>query len=384
MPECSSIFNLEVDFAIVGGGIFGCYSAVFLRSKGFKVALLEREPRIWQKASVVNQARLHFGYHYPRSIATAMLANEHRSRFREDHRDFINDSFTSYYGIDAFNSLTNAQQFVRFCERVGIPAQIADRSDLFVSDRIEALFETEEYSFDPLLLRSHYTHRLDELGVHVLTNVDIVRAEAVGDAWCIEATNVDGDQISVSARAAVNATYSNLNAINRLFGVQELEVTHEISEIALLSVEALSNVGLTVMDGPYMSIMPFGKTGLHSISSVLYTHHSVCTHNDPVFMCQTQRLDCEPDRVRVCTTCPQKPKSNSVKMRRQMSLYVRDKFPAFEMGSLYTVKTKLKNSYIDDARPTNVSVLSSSPLFFCIFSGKINSIYEIESIQEYV
>ncbi len=35
----------------------------------------------------------------------------------------------------------------------------------------------------------------------------------------------------------------------------------------------LKNTGITVMDGPFFSLMPFGQTGLHSLTSVTFTPH---------------------------------------------------------------------------------------------------------------
>lgn len=55
---------MQYDAIVIGGGIFGCYAALFLARKGKKVCLLEREAALFQKASLVNQARLHGGYHY--------------------------------------------------------------------------------------------------------------------------------------------------------------------------------------------------------------------------------------------------------------------------------------------------------------------------------
>ena len=87
--------STSFDTVIVGGGIFGCYAALYLAGKGARVALLEKEDRLFRKASLVNQARLHGGYHYPRSIATAALSDEHKARFTAEHRDFVNFSFGS-------------------------------------------------------------------------------------------------------------------------------------------------------------------------------------------------------------------------------------------------------------------------------------------------
>jgi hypothetical protein len=46
--------------------------------------------------------------------------------------------------------------------------------------------------------------------------------------------------------------------------------------------------------------------------------------------------------------------------------------------SYFTIKSKLKASHIDDGRPTEIACLRRAPHFYCLFAGKINSIYEVE------
>src|SRR4051794_27058259 len=63
----------HVEAAVVGAGYFGCRAALHLRGLGFsRVLLLDREDAIMRRASFVNQARVHNGYHYPRSLGTAI------------------------------------------------------------------------------------------------------------------------------------------------------------------------------------------------------------------------------------------------------------------------------------------------------------------------
>jgi glycine/D-amino acid oxidase-like deaminating enzyme len=56
------------DAIVIGGGFYGCEIALELVRLGFeKVVLVEREPGLLRRASFVNQARIHNGYHYPRA-----------------------------------------------------------------------------------------------------------------------------------------------------------------------------------------------------------------------------------------------------------------------------------------------------------------------------
>jgi len=373
-----------VDFVVIGAGLFGSYAAVFLDLHGFRIVLLERETSTFTKASVANQARLHAGYHYPRSIATAQSANSYQQRFYSDHLPFVNSAFKKYYAIDKLNSLTDGRQFQRFCATLQLPCTRVERNNLFVWDRLEAVFETVEYGFDPYLIREFYTERLRNSSVTVMLGAHVTEVGSDQGAWVISVQSENGLRKHFRARGVVNCTYANINAVNRLFGIPELDVTHELSELVLIRSKALENIGLTVMDGPFVSVMPYGLSRLHSLSSVPYTHHAYDQHNDPVFECQALRPDCIPAAVRACNSCPVRPRSNELKMKQQLRLYVRPEVDILTMGSLYTVKTKLRRSFIDDSRPTEIKVLRQDPLYVCVFSGKMNSIYEIERVLDYV
>lgn len=50
----------------------------------------------------------------------------------------------------------------------------------------------------------------------------------------------------------------------------------------------IKDVGLTVMDGPFFSLMPFGLTGLHSLSAVHFTPHKTSFEKLPHFDCQSE------------------------------------------------------------------------------------------------
>ncbi len=370
------------DAVVIGGGIFGCYAALYLAGKGARVALLEKETRLFQKASLVNQARLHGGYHYPRSIATAALSDEHKERFTTEHRQFVNFSFEKYYAIDRFGSFTDANQFERFCQHLKIPCKRVDEHPLFNFNRLEALYRTVEYSFDPVLLREYYRQRVgQQKQISVFQSSRAVKAESAGTDWLITVQCASDTTRLFKTPMVINATYAATNAVNRLFGVRDLDLTHEISEIAFITSNQFREMGLTVMDGPFGSIMPFGLSGLLSMSSVAYTHHKISYDNLPRFDCQiAEDPACQPDAPGICTGCARRPPSNAYKMLQQMQQYFSESVRFEHWFSYFTIKSKLKASYIDDGRPTEISMLRDSPRFYCLFAGKVNSIYEIEKI----
>ena len=373
----------DFDVLVVGGGIFGCYAALYLAGKGRRVCLVEREQEMFRKASLVNQARLHGGYHYPRSLATAAMSDEHKERFTEEHRPFIHSTFEKYYAIDRYGSFTDALQFERFCERLNIRCERVEEHPLFNFERLEALYLTEEYTFDPVLLGAYYKQRVEQeplITVRLFT--EIASAQPDGTNWLVSLRHPGGqDEQVVRTPMVINATYAATNAVNRLFAVKDLHLTHEISEIAFINSPQFNNKGLTVMDGPFGSIMPYGRSGLLSLSSVAYTHHKISYDNLPRFDCQVpEDHSCTPEGPGICTTCPRRPASNARKMLSQMQQYFSHQVAFDYWFSYFTIKSKLKASYIDDGRPTEISQLCARPLYYCLFAGKINSIYEVEKV----
>ena len=77
------------DAVVIGGGFYGLRIALHLREVlGFgSVAVLEAGDAVMNRASYVNQARVHNGYHYPRSILTGYRSQVNLPRFRRDFGD---------------------------------------------------------------------------------------------------------------------------------------------------------------------------------------------------------------------------------------------------------------------------------------------------------
>ena len=72
----------------------------------------------------------------------------------------------------------------------------------------------------------------------------------------------------------MNATYASVNQILNLLEAPPFNIKYELCEIILCKVsENLEHTGLTVMDGPFFSVMPYGNTGYHSLTSVTFTPH---------------------------------------------------------------------------------------------------------------
>ena len=95
---------LEVDALVIGGGFYGCALALELRRRFPRVLLVEKEAALLQRASYDDQARVHQGYHYPRSILTSLRSRVNFARFVSEYRDCVYDRFEEYYRASAVSA----------------------------------------------------------------------------------------------------------------------------------------------------------------------------------------------------------------------------------------------------------------------------------------
>ena len=75
------------------GGYFGLYLAYYLGARHHKVDLFEKNSELMARASYNNQARIHNGYHYPRSVLTALRSRESFPRFIKDFPQCVCNDF---------------------------------------------------------------------------------------------------------------------------------------------------------------------------------------------------------------------------------------------------------------------------------------------------
>src|SRR5882724_441571 len=155
------------DVAIIGGGFFGCSIALHLRRYVKNVVVLEKEPDIMTRASYNNQARVHGGYHYSRSLLTALRSQMNFKDFVSEYEECIDSSFDKYYAIGRHFSKVSSKHFMQFCERISAPISHAPDKikKLFEPTFTEDVFTVREYAFDSMKLRKMTQRRMDAAGI---------------------------------------------------------------------------------------------------------------------------------------------------------------------------------------------------------------------------
>ncbi len=165
-------------------------------------------------------------------------------------------------------------------------------------------------------------------------------------------------------------------------GYEKFKIKYELCEIILCSVsQNFKNTGITVMDGPFFSIMPFGKTGYSSLTSVAFTPHVTSYDSLPTFECQARSNGfCTKENLGNCNECPAKPKTAWKYMQNLAKKYLKDEYEIKYEKSLYSMKPILKASEIDDSRPTIIKQFSTNPTFISVLSGKINTVFDLDEV----
>jgi hypothetical protein len=62
--------------------------------------------------------------------------------------------------------------------------------------------------------------------------------------------------------------------------------------------------------------------------------------------------------------------------------YLKDTIHVEYTKSLFAIKPLLKVSELDDSRPTIIKKYRENPSFTTVFSGKINTMYDLDSILD--
>ena len=357
------------DTIIIGGGFYGLRVALFLYEElGVKnIRILEKEDDMMSHASYVNQARVHNGYHYPRSVLTGYRSVVNFPRFIKEYPDAIVSDFDKYYGIARHLSKVNAYQFRRFSEKIGADIEDAplEIAKLFNPLLTEAVYKVKEYAFNSHALRDSLLKRISECpGIEISKGEKVMRV--------VHEDNTLGVETSkgvYKARYVLNCTYASINTLHRASSLPLVKLKHEITEMCLVRLpEHLNKFSITMMDGPFFSIMPFPSKGLNTLSHVRYTPHESWVDNE----------DTDPERFDTHEYLKKEAfRSNYQQMYNDVVRFI----PALKdmeyAESIVEVKTVLVKSEGDDSRPILYRSDFGIDGYVCIMGGKLDNIYDV-------
>lgn len=357
--------RLSYDVVIVGGGFYGCCLALFLRSVTESILVIEQDDSLLNRASRINQARIHMGFHYPRSFVTAQRSRQLQSRFVADFSSAVIDDFSMLYAIARRRSMVSAERFYRTFSNLQAPFSKASASDtaLFNSALVESVFTCQEFAFDWSVLRDLLIEKLGEKGIDVRLGAKVEAIDFRGQTAELQLEKGD----TIGARSVFNVSYAGINELLKNSGLQPLEIKHELTEIALVEPpEELRGKAVTVMDGPFFSFMPYPSRGLYSLTHVRYTPRASWTSATTEELRGTERETRW--RHMVLDATRYLPCSATAKYRE----------------SLYTEKTTLVRNERDDGRPILLHRHHEAPPVYSVMGGKIDNIYDLFELLQQV
>ncbi len=353
----------QPDHIVIGGGFYGCCLALFLRSISSKVMLIEAGGTLLGRASRVNQARVHTGFHYPRSALTAVKSLILQERFSKDFPETVRDDFQMLYAIAARRSKISAKRFYRTFRDLGAPISPAlpSQAALFDKGLIEEAFACREVAFDYTALRQVMLTRLQTAGVEVRLNTEVT--DLSNTPTHVEVRLSDGSE--VIGRYAFNVTYAQINDLLKKAKLPQARLKYEIAELALIEPpEELRAFGITVMDGPFFSCMPYPAERLHSLTHVRYTPIESWTEGD----------DTASPYARLGQNLLE---TRSKHMLLDSQRYVPAMAGARYERSLFDVKAVLLKNERDDGRPILYHRLPRDSRVISILGAKIDNIYDL-------
>lgn len=350
------------EFVIIGAGFYGCCLALFLRSVSDSVLIVEAEDDLLNGASFANQARIHTGFHYPRSVLTAVKSLALHQKFKQDFKSAVNDEFEMLYAIAKRGSKVSSGRFYRMFTEIGaeIFSASGSKKTFFNADMIDDVFECNEAAFDAIKLKCMLVEKLKRAGVNILFSTKALKISEYDDKIAVE-TGVDKTMIG---KYVFNVTYSKINELTLASSLDAAPLKHELAEIALVEPYSdLNNLGVTVMDGPFFSCMPFPATGDYSLTHVRYTpHHSWID-------------DRSGDSFKIDMSS--KVASNYIFMKKDASRYMPSMQDLKYKKSIFVVKSVLLQNEVNDGRPILYMQDSRISNFVSILGGKIDNIYDL-------
>ena len=343
--------------AIVGCGIFGAMTALKMAEKGFNVTIYDINAKPLQGASLNNQNRLHLGFHYPRDEETALQCIKGFENFKQEFSDSIMGDFNNGYFIATDGSLTSADEYLYFCEKLGLEYQIIDPLKFNPSvTNVDLGVLCREVVYDSQILSVIIFERFKKFGINPKFNTEVIKATKDGETFALTTNDLSIEHFD----SVINCSYADINKLNNQILPANEVYQYEYTMVPIVAWDR-DPVGITVMDGPFMTVLPFGKTG----NFLLYhVGHTVIDRHVGLIM---------PEEWKNRDTAPSA-KIALIDVFRSIKDGFMDFVPSVNdcelEGFLQTTRVVLANRESTDARPSIIKEVV--PGFISVFTGKID------------
>lgn len=262
--------NFKKKVAIIGGGIFGVSCAMELASD-FEVVVFEQADDVMNKGTFANQYRHHYGFHYPRSKETVKQCVDAQASFRSRWQEAIIEDIPSYYAVAKEGSKVTGNEFLKFCDEMGLKYEEKYPDSEFLNhDAVELCILSNEPVYDIYKLKSLAKENLNKNKFTTLK----LSSQVIGGKYD-ESTGKKvltilsaGNTYEEEFDFVVNATYANQNLFKNWLGFPAIEIEFRLKEVPIIKLPTNVCEAVTVMDGPFVTIVPIGHSGLYTFGDV--------------------------------------------------------------------------------------------------------------------
>ena len=349
---------------VIGAGIHGVCIADELASSGVNVIMFDSHDDILRETSRGCHNRAHLGYHYPRSLSTVKECLKGLNYFREHLNDVLYYHGAGYYIVSKEDTKVTAEQYEQFCKEADLEYKIEWPSEEFV-DRasLEASFMVHEPCYNVNKIREHYKTSLQKKKVEFVSGFNITDVGIAGDN---EYYFYDNDNIlAIEADIIINSTYARANNIQNMFGINTEDNIYKFQLTEVPVVKSSKPIPqLTVVDGPFSSIMPYVGVDDHYLFYDVV--HSV-------------------NQQEIGTVCPvfSKPESQWEKMVEHGKEYYNFMDDLEYVSSNWGTRP-IPTKAVGDSRTTRIVKHGSLPYFYSLLEGKFISapIAAIDLVKE--
>ncbi len=337
----------QYDVIIVGGGLFGIPTALRL-AKRMRVLVIEQKDDLLTGASFINQNRVHSGFHYPRSVETAYESLDAYNSFTAAFGHALR-SFENYYGVVREGTETTAEEYDVFLARLQKEKKlqyrlIEEHPSFLRPGYLSALYQAYEPVVDVGVLRS-------------LLKNEVSRAQRLTVRTGVRAMRLEGRDPFVLLTSAgefrapvlINCAYGNLNWHNH-----PQSPRLQVQWVEMVKIHCDEEIpGITLMDGPFCSILPFGfsKT-TYWFYSVNYSVHARAETSGSIVYYDSFY-------------------SNWDRMSQQVDKYFTFMDKVSKLQSYYTPRTFVADPEIERTKARPSMIYELEPGFHQVLGGKL-------------
>lgn len=240
---------------IIGAGIQGTFIALELKklNKNLLIDLIDENAEILSGSSASTHNRANRGYHYPRSLETQKECSDGRTFFIKNYKNCYQDIGVSYYAIHKDSKVTK-EKYEFFLKKSNLKYKIRypDGCENLKKNTTQS-FEGYEGCFNHEKLKKKLIKKIYKK-INFIKNFKLVKVKF--EKRSISLFSNSGKVITSNYNTIINTTYSDSSNILKIFGIKPKD-KYTIQHTIIPIVKTKEKIpGITIMDGPFVTIMP--------------------------------------------------------------------------------------------------------------------------------